>query len=77
MYATSGGCSLQDKQGIVKQIYKGVIFLQDENESENCGFFCAKSQICEKMELSADLFKGKVRVSSFKILSIVVKLPVR
>nr|XP_043631460.1 protein RNA-directed DNA methylation 3 isoform X2 [Erigeron canadensis] len=50
---------LEDKKGIVKQIYKGVVFLHDENESENCGYFCAKAQICEKMESSADLCKGK------------------
>nr|GEV62812.1 zinc finger, CCHC-type, transcription elongation factor Spt5 [Tanacetum cinerariifolium] len=50
---------LEDKRGIVKQIYKGVIFLHDENESENCGYFCAKAQICEKMDFSADFPKGK------------------
>ncbi|KAK1409632.1 hypothetical protein QVD17_36161 [Tagetes erecta] len=49
---------LEDKRGIVKQIYKGVIFLHDENETENCGYFCAKAQICEKMNFSADIFKG-------------------
>jgi len=53
------GYILQDKRGIVKQIYKGVIFLHDENETENCGYFCAKAQICEKMDFSADMFKGK------------------
>lgn len=50
---------LEDKRGIVKQIYKGVVFLHDENLQENCGYFCAKAQICEKMESSADLYKGK------------------
>ncbi|KAD7479995.1 hypothetical protein E3N88_03131 [Mikania micrantha] len=50
---------LEDKRGIVKQIYKGVVFMHDENESENCGYSCAKAQICEKMEFSADIFKGK------------------
>ncbi|KAI3793475.1 hypothetical protein L1987_36094 [Smallanthus sonchifolius] len=50
---------LEDKRGIVKQIYKGVIFLHDENESENCGYFCAKALICEKMNFSADIFKRK------------------
>ncbi|KAJ0470383.1 putative ribosomal protein L2, domain 2 [Helianthus annuus] len=49
---------LEDKRGIVKQIYKGVIFLHDENESENCGYFCAKAKICEKMASSVDMFKG-------------------
>ncbi|XP_076946999.1 protein RNA-directed DNA methylation 3 [Bidens hawaiensis] len=50
---------LEDKRGIVKQLYKGVVFLHDENESENCGYFCAKANICEKMDFSADIFKGK------------------
>lgn len=60
LYTTSAFPILQDKRGIVKQIYKGVIFLHDENESENCGYFCAKAQICEKMDFSADFSKGKV-----------------
>ena len=49
------------KKGIVKQIYKGVVFLLEENETENCGYFCAKAQICEKMVFSEDLLKEKVR----------------
>ncbi|KAJ9562633.1 LOW QUALITY PROTEIN: hypothetical protein OSB04_007793 [Centaurea solstitialis] len=52
---------LEDKKGIVKQIYKRVVFLLDENETEHCGYFCAKAQICEKMEFSADLLKGNIR----------------
>lgn len=62
MYATFDGCILQDKRGIVKQIYKGVVFFHDENETENCGYFCAKAQICEKMDFSSDFSKGKVRL---------------
>lgn len=57
---------LQDKRGTVKQLYKGVVFLHDENESENCGYSCAKANICEKMDFSSDIFKGKVRLSWIK-----------
>lgn len=52
--------ALQGRQGIVKQIYRGIIFLYDENEQENGGFICCKSQICEKTKLSVDACKGKV-----------------
>ncbi|KAI3721463.1 hypothetical protein L2E82_32475 [Cichorium intybus] len=57
---------LKNKQGIVKQIYKGVVFLHDENEEENCGYFCAKAQICEMMESSTDPLKIRVRFSNTK-----------
>ncbi|OMO87773.1 FMN-dependent dehydrogenase [Corchorus capsularis] len=40
----------EGKQGIVKQIYRGTIFLYDENETDNGGFFCCKSQNCEKIK---------------------------
>lgn len=51
---------LQGRQGIVRKIYRGTIFLYDENETENGGYFCAKSQMCEKIVLSADACKEKV-----------------
>ncbi|XVE68778.1 hypothetical protein DITRI_Ditri09bG0097400 [Diplodiscus trichospermus] len=41
----------EGKQGIVKQIYRGTIFLYDENEADNGGYFCCKSQMCEKIKL--------------------------
>ncbi|KAJ4720705.1 Transcription elongation factor Spt5 [Melia azedarach] len=45
------------RQGIVKKIYRGIIFLYDENETENGGYFCTKSQLCEKIK--ADACDGK------------------
>ncbi|KAJ0103247.1 hypothetical protein Patl1_06019 [Pistacia atlantica] len=49
----------KDRQGIVRQIYRGIIFLYDENETENGGYFCTKSQLCEKIKISADACDGK------------------
>lgn len=54
----------QDRQGIVKQIYRGTIFLYDENEQENGGYFCSKAQMCEKVKLSGDASKDKVHLSA-------------
>lgn len=50
---------VQGRQGIVKQIYRGTIFLYDENEEQNGGYFCSKSQMCEKVKLF-DSFTEKV-----------------
>ncbi|XP_039023557.1 protein RNA-directed DNA methylation 3-like [Hibiscus syriacus] len=50
----------EGKQGIVKQIYRGTIFLYDENESENGGFFCCKSPMCEKIKQHLDKCNEKV-----------------
>lgn len=53
--------SLQDRQGIAKQIYRGVIFMYDQNyETENGGYFCSKAQMCEKIKLSFDACSEKV-----------------
>ncbi|XP_010933199.1 uncharacterized protein [Elaeis guineensis] len=41
---------LQDRQGIVRHMYKGTLFIYDENETENSGFFCAKSASCENLK---------------------------
>ncbi|KAF5959372.1 hypothetical protein HYC85_000581 [Camellia sinensis] len=49
----------QGRQGIVKQIYRGIVFLYDENEQENSGYICCKAQFCEKIKLSDDACKGK------------------
>ncbi|OMO65686.1 hypothetical protein CCACVL1_21438 [Corchorus capsularis] len=49
----------EGKQGIVKQIYRGTIFLYDENETDNGGFFCCKSQNCEKIKQFFDVCKDK------------------
>ncbi|KZV24250.1 hypothetical protein F511_01732 [Dorcoceras hygrometricum] len=43
---------LKDKQGIVKKIYKGILFLCDETEQENDGYICIKGQLCEKVNSS-------------------------
>ncbi|AQK87069.1 Protein RNA-directed DNA methylation 3 [Zea mays] len=39
----------QGKQGLVKHLYLGILFIFNESESENCGFFCAQSGSCEKI----------------------------
>lgn len=52
--------TFQDRQGIVRQIYRGTIFLYDENETENGGYFCSKSHMCEKIKLYNDACKEKV-----------------
>ncbi|KAE8732383.1 Pectin lyase-like superfamily protein isoform 1 [Hibiscus syriacus] len=44
----------EGKQGTVKQIYRGTIFLYDENETDNGGFFCCKSPMCEKIKQRSD-----------------------
>lgn len=52
--------ALQGRQGTVKHIYRGVVFLYDENETENGGYFCCKSKICEKVKFSPDTCTEKV-----------------
>ncbi|KAL5735057.1 hypothetical protein ACOSP7_032918 [Xanthoceras sorbifolium] len=47
------------RQGVVKQIYRGIVFLYDENETENGGYFCSKSQLCEKIKLFANACNEK------------------
>jgi hypothetical protein len=41
---------LQGKQGVVKHLYMGILFIYNESESENCGFFCAQSGSCENVK---------------------------
>ncbi|KAK4756094.1 hypothetical protein SAY87_009851 [Trapa incisa] len=50
---------LKDRQGIVRQIYRGIIFIYDDNELENGGYICSKAQYCEKIKPSVDSFTGK------------------
>ncbi|XP_010543567.1 PREDICTED: protein RNA-directed DNA methylation 3 isoform X2 [Tarenaya hassleriana] len=50
---------LEGKQGVVRQVYRGVIFFHDENEEENGGYVCCKSQICEKIKLFTDVSNEK------------------
>ncbi|CAH2074187.1 unnamed protein product [Thlaspi arvense] len=42
------------KQGVVKQVYRSILFLYAESEEENGGYFCCKSQSCEKIKLFTD-----------------------
>lgn len=42
--------TLQDKQGIVKKIYGGILFLYNESEEQNNGYICTKARFCEKVE---------------------------
>ncbi|WVZ99160.1 hypothetical protein U9M48_044499 [Paspalum notatum var. saurae] len=39
---------LQGKEGVVKHLYMGILFIYNESESENFGFFCAQCGSCEK-----------------------------
>ncbi|XP_072956327.1 uncharacterized protein [Typha angustifolia] len=41
---------MQGKEGTVKHMYKGSLFILDENETKHSGFFCAKSNSCENMK---------------------------
>lgn len=41
---------LKDKQGVVKKIYRGIIFLYNETEEANNGYICTKARFCEKVE---------------------------
>ncbi|KFK24880.1 hypothetical protein AALP_AA8G036700 [Arabis alpina] len=44
----------EGKQGVVRQIYRGIVFLYAESEEENGGYFCCKSQSCEKVKLFSE-----------------------
>ncbi|KAJ9540384.1 hypothetical protein OSB04_026890 [Centaurea solstitialis] len=53
---------LEDKMGIVEQIYKGVVFLLDENETENCGYFVPKQKYAKRLnflQMNSKELKGK------------------
>ncbi|RLN30535.1 hypothetical protein C2845_PM05G32910 [Panicum miliaceum] len=45
----------QGKQGVVKHLYMGILFIYNESESENCGFFCAQCGSCENVKKQKDL----------------------
>lgn len=53
----------QGKQGVVRQVYRGIIFLYAEGEEENGGYLCCKSQSCEKVKLFTEESNDKVRYS--------------
>ncbi|WJX15184.1 hypothetical protein P8452_05362 [Trifolium repens] len=48
----------QGKQGIVRHIYNGTVFLYDGNEEENSGYIAAKATMCEKVKLAVGDFSG-------------------
>ncbi|KAL6565404.1 hypothetical protein OROGR_002355 [Orobanche gracilis] len=69
---------LKDREGIVKKIYKGILFMCDESEQENNGYICVKAQLCEKVNLSGDASKEKgsgPRPSGFADMSSSPKSP--
>ncbi|EPS60663.1 hypothetical protein M569_14140, partial [Genlisea aurea] len=48
----------KDREGTVKKIYRGVLFLYDEPDEfgdETNGYFCAKANICEKLGRPCDI----------------------
>ncbi|KAG5005395.1 hypothetical protein JHK82_029419 [Glycine max] len=47
------------KQGIVKHIYRGIVFLYDGNEEENGGYLTCKSNMCEKVKVAVGDCSGK------------------
>ncbi|KAK4367078.1 hypothetical protein RND71_014958 [Anisodus tanguticus] len=51
--------SLKDRQGTVKQIYKGVVFLYDRSEQDNNGYLCVKGQLCERITGSGGVLNEK------------------
>ena len=67
--------TLQGRQGLVKKIYRGVVFLYDENETENNGYFCSKSQMCEKIKLYGDACNEKVVTHNLAVAGLPLSLP--
>jgi transcription elongation factor SPT5 len=53
---------LQGKQGIVRHIYQGIVFLYDGNEEENSGYITAQAIKCEKVKLAVGDFSGTGKV---------------
>ncbi|KAK7280515.1 hypothetical protein RJT34_25579 [Clitoria ternatea] len=47
------------KQGVIKHIYRGIVFLYDGNEEENGGYLTCKSNMCEKVKLADVECSGK------------------
>ncbi|XP_077220123.1 kow domain-containing transcription factor 1 [Tasmannia lanceolata] len=46
---------LKGRQGIVRHMYKGSVFVYDDNQLENNGYFCVKSNLCERIDGNMDL----------------------
>ncbi|CAN4115035.1 unnamed protein product [Withania somnifera] len=51
--------SLKDRQGTVKQIYRGVVFIYDQSEQDNNGYLCVKGQMCERITSSGGVLSEK------------------
>ncbi|CAN8257190.1 unnamed protein product [Cochlearia groenlandica] len=49
----------EGKQGVVRQVYRGIIFLYVEGEEENGGYICCTSKLCEKIKLFTEEFNDK------------------
>ncbi|KAJ3696098.1 hypothetical protein LUZ60_001475 [Juncus effusus] len=45
----------EGKKGVVKHMYRGVLFIHSEDETENSGYFCAKSEHCESTKKPKEL----------------------
>ncbi|CAL9773923.1 unnamed protein product [Musa acuminata subsp. burmannicoides] len=61
---------LQGREGVVKHMYKGTLFIHAEYETKNSGFFSVKSVSCEKVKESKNSYgvkagKGKEANTSF------------
>ncbi|KAL3520770.1 hypothetical protein ACH5RR_018919 [Cinchona calisaya] len=50
---------LEGREGTVKRIYRGIIFLYNEIVEENTGYICCKAQMCEKVELPGEACNEK------------------
>ncbi|XP_043704580.1 protein RNA-directed DNA methylation 3 [Telopea speciosissima] len=50
----------KDRQGVIKQMYRGTLFIFDENQLESGGYFCIKSHFCEKLKHLKDASQENV-----------------
>ncbi|CAI9091181.1 OLC1v1026139C1 [Oldenlandia corymbosa var. corymbosa] len=50
---------LKDREGFVKRIYRGIVFLYNETVDENSGYFYIKAQMCEKVEIAVEACNEK------------------
>jgi hypothetical protein len=46
---------LQGKEGIVKHLYLGILFIYNESESENFGFFSAQCGSCKNIKKQKEM----------------------
>lgn len=62
---------MQGKQGVVKHLYLGILFIYNESESENCGFFCAQCGSCEKIRKDLGNSTGESSVCRYGYLLVI------